>query len=89
MNTPADKLDEALAKLPTSIEPTHDLWPGIVTRITPHQTRHWSDNAWSQVSAVAAVVNVEFVADVESGVELRRYQRQRAMIGLLHHADDG
>jgi hypothetical protein len=58
MNVSDDKLDEALAKLPASIEPAHDLWPGIATRITPHQTRHWSDNAWSQVSAVAAVVIV-------------------------------
>jgi hypothetical protein len=58
MNRPDDKLDEALAKLPASIEPAHDLWPGIAARITPHRTGHWQRDIWSQLGAVAAVVIV-------------------------------
>jgi hypothetical protein len=58
MNTPDEKLDEALAKLPGSIEPTHDLWPGIAARIAPRRTQAWPRNVWSYASAVAAVLVV-------------------------------
>ncbi|MGH8312627.1 MAG: hypothetical protein ACRESQ_07765 [Gammaproteobacteria bacterium] len=55
MNKPADEnLDAALAKLPRTIEPARDLWPGITARIAARRTR--VRNGWSYGVAVAAVV---------------------------------
>lgn len=55
MNKPADdNLDAALAKLPRTVEPARDLWPGIAARIAAHRSR--VRNGWSYGVAVAAVV---------------------------------
>lgn len=59
MNRPADKrLDAAVTRLPNSIQPEHDLWPGIATRIVPRHARPWPRKLWSHAGAVAAVVVV-------------------------------
>lgn len=59
MNTPPeDKLDRALEQLPRSIEPGHDLWPGIAARIVRHEHHGASRHAWSYAGAVAAVLVV-------------------------------
>ncbi|MGH8369613.1 MAG: hypothetical protein ACRESC_01410, partial [Gammaproteobacteria bacterium] len=59
MNRPADeRLDAAAKGLPHSIEPEHDLWPGIAARIASHHAQSWSRNLWSYAGAVAAVVVV-------------------------------
>ncbi|MGA9851348.1 MAG: hypothetical protein WBR15_00210 [Gammaproteobacteria bacterium] len=52
-----DKLDEELAKLPRSIEPARDLWPGIAARIARRHSITWP-RAILNVTAAAAVVAV-------------------------------
>jgi hypothetical protein len=46
-----DELGELVARLPRSIEPPHDLWPGIADRIAPRRAR-WQ---WQLAAAVALV----------------------------------
>jgi hypothetical protein len=54
MNTQHEKkLDAALAKLPRSIEPKHDLWPGIHAQITQHRSPRGS---WGYGLATAALL---------------------------------
>lgn len=53
--TPDEKLDKALDRLPRSIEPEHDLWPGIAARIATQRSRRWPRTLWSYAGAVAAV----------------------------------
>lgn len=58
MNTPPNqKLDALLAELPRSIEPAHDLWPGIAARLDRQHERHWPHTAWN-MAAAAAVIGV-------------------------------
>ncbi|MGH8282788.1 MAG: hypothetical protein ACRESE_02970 [Gammaproteobacteria bacterium] len=58
MNNGSDnKLNEELAKLPRTIEPARDLWPGIVARIARHRVLNWP-RAVLNVAAAAAVVAV-------------------------------
>jgi len=51
------RLDAALAKLPRSIEPQHDLWPGIHARITQPKSQSLR-HRWSYGFAAAAVLVV-------------------------------
>ncbi len=55
------RLDAALAKLPCSIEPQHDLWPGIHAQIMQRNSRSLH-NRWSYGFAAAAVLVVGIAA---------------------------
>lgn len=48
-----DRLDNALSRLPKSIQPEHDLWPGIAAGISVRRTRQ--RHRWNYGVAAAAV----------------------------------
>ncbi|MGA9855496.1 MAG: hypothetical protein WBR29_09500 [Gammaproteobacteria bacterium] len=56
------RLDAGLAKLPRSIEPQQDLWPGIYARITQHQSlRSRRSGSYGLAAAALLVVGVAAV----------------------------
>ncbi|MGH8399115.1 MAG: hypothetical protein ACRETA_12865 [Gammaproteobacteria bacterium] len=58
MNNESDnKLNEELAKLPRTIEPARDLWPGIAARIARRSITTWPGTVLN-VTAAAAVVAI-------------------------------
>ncbi len=48
-----DRLDNALSRLPISIQPEHDLWPGIAARISARHSR--VRHRWNYGVAAAAI----------------------------------
>ena len=59
-NTPKDEgLARLVAKLPQSIEPPADLWPGIRARIAPARRVSW--RAWQLAAALLLVALSSFV----------------------------
>ena len=56
-----DELQRAVGRLPRSIEPPHDLWPGIETRL--QRRRHWY---WIALAAAAVVALVVIARSIQT-----------------------
>jgi hypothetical protein len=50
------RLDEALERLPRSVDPAHDLWPMIEAHLQERETRSGRRWAWQAAAAVLLVV---------------------------------
>ena len=50
------RLDEALERLPRSVDPGQDLWPAIAARLQPGEARPRTRWAWQAAAAVLLVV---------------------------------
>jgi hypothetical protein len=81
-DAPRRGLDDALASLPRSIEPPHDLWPAIEAQLEPRAGRTSRTWLWAAAAGVLLIVG-------SSLLTATLLQREPARVAVQPAAQDG